>query len=300
LDARLSTARGITGKLETDSSRRFGWVTALSYREDAPNQRARYLEYNRLPEVGFVFGGIDDTLQTGPTPLHQKISRFLPSQVGSISVRSRPETRDQWRWSGEVTAGYFQQLKGFSSLPQNVNRDGSRMLLQGQLVRPRLRLGALSLESLRLMLRGSAYDTGSTYGVSGFGIRKTAKVGPLTFAVEQLSQYTAGQTPFLFDAIELNNEFRPRAELKLRGWDLSWIGRINEGNATFYDQHFALTHRLECMQIRIGYDTRLSMATFDLRLLGLEDPMSDSIRPDEDLESRPTLKPFKHDHPANP
>jgi len=300
LDARLSTGRGITGRLETAQSRKFGWVADLGYREDAPNQRARYLEYSQLPEVGLVYAGVDDSLQTGPTVGHSRTSRFLPSQVGNISIKARPETMDQWRWAGEVTAGYFQQLKGLSSLPQNVNMDGERLLIQGQVARPRLRLGALSLESLRLMLRGSTYDTGNAYGVAGFGIRKSARIGPLTVALEQLTHYTAGHTPFLFDAVELNNELRPRAELKVRGWDFSWIGRINEANTTFYDQHFAVTHRLDCMQIRLGYDTRLSMATFDLRLLGLETPMSDSIRPEEDEEARPELKPSRHPRPESP
>ena len=71
---------------------------------------------------------------------HSRTSRFLASQVGNISVRARPEAMDHWRWAGEVTAGYFQQLKGFSSLPQNVNRNGDRLLVQGQVARPRLRL----------------------------------------------------------------------------------------------------------------------------------------------------------------
>jgi hypothetical protein len=265
LNATLGTGRGLRGSLETETHGPLRVVSALSYREDAPNQRARFLEYSRLPEVGIIYSGA-----TGEGTAPPGGSHFLPTQIGQMNVRSTPETRDQWRYAVEMTGGFFSQRRGRSTLPDNVDVDGGRFLLQGQVARPAVRVAGVRFQSLRLLAREALYDTGDSYTVVGAGIGKGWKLGPLSVGVERLSQYTLGSTPFLFDRVEIRNEWRPRAELKSGGWNLSWIGRFDEGQGEFFDNLFAISKRTQCLQPRLGYSTRRNEITFDLRLLGVE------------------------------
>jgi lipopolysaccharide export system protein LptA len=57
LDTRLSVHRGLTGGFEaaTPLGRSLQLIGALKYRDEAPNQRTRFLEVDRLPEVGVLW-----------------------------------------------------------------------------------------------------------------------------------------------------------------------------------------------------------------------------------------------------
>src|SRR5262249_60970469 len=103
--------------------------------------------------------------------------------------------------------------------------------------------------------------------------------GPGDVRSERLGQYPSGQSPFLSDRVELNNEGRPRAELKGRGWDLTWVGRFSESQASLYDNIFSISKRMDCIQPRLSYETRLGLVTFDVRLLGLDPGFNEPPRP---------------------
>src|SRR5204863_7253550 len=55
-DGRVALKRGLLGGLEgLQSHGQFRWIGALKVREQAPNQRVRYLEMDRLPEMGLLW-----------------------------------------------------------------------------------------------------------------------------------------------------------------------------------------------------------------------------------------------------
>jgi hypothetical protein len=275
LNARLGTLQGARGALEVARPGKVSAVAAISRLEDAPNQRAPFLEYSRLPEAGLVY----TTTIGGTAPPAASVSQFLPMHVGQINALGTPQTGDLWRFGAELTAGYFQQERGRSSLPGNLNANGSRLMMQAQVARARLRLGPIMLDSLRLLLRQSLYDTGDSFTVAGAGIGKHWKLGPLRLSIERLNSYTIGHTPFLFDNVELNSEWRPGAILRTGEWEFSWIGRFDEARTGFYDHLLAITRHMDCMEPRVGFSTRLGQFTFDLRLIGLDRGSRQPARP---------------------
>lgn len=273
LQAKLSVKRFFTGGIEASTGGQFKIVGALGYRQDAPNQRARYLEVSRVPELGIVYGE-RQTAESG---------RFLPTQVGHLGVPRAATNPDEWRFGAQLGEGLFLQRKGEGSrLPDNVNRDGTRTVLAGTAVRPRLDLGPVQFERLRALLRQSFYGSGEAYTVGGWGIGKDWKLGHLKLGIDHFENYTGGESPFLFDKVEIRTEWRPRAELKLGSWDASWIGRYDQGRGGFYDQLYQLSKKIDCMAFRAGYEVRRSQFTFDIRLLGLEPGFDEeAARPDD-------------------
>ncbi len=261
LNLNLGTGRGLRGALEAGTGGLWRMAGAVSYREDAPNQRARFLELTRLPELGVIYG----------RRTAARAGQFLPQQIAGVAVpRNAPEL-DRWVYAAQASGGFFMQRRGEGSLPENVKEEGSRVLLQAQAARPRLRLSdGVSLDNLRVMIRQSFYSSGDRYTVAGMGIGKHWKLGPLTAGVERLSHATEGRSPFLFDEVEIEEEWRPRAELRAGGWNASWHGRYDERRGGWYDHRIALGHRMDCIDFRAGYSTRRDQFTFDIRLLGLE------------------------------
>lgn len=275
LDVLLGTSSAFRGGLEVGTGGTLRVIGALGYRQDSPNQQARYMEVSRLPEVGLIWG----------TNTSAEAGRFLPTQIGAIGVPRSPLDPDRWRFATEVTGGYFSQRKGLGNDPKNVNLTGSRAILQAQAVRPRVRVGSVPLQRLRVMVRQSLYNTGDAYSVAGFGIGKDWKLGKLTTGIDHFESYTAGRTPFLFDQVELRTEWRPRLEYKTGGWDLSWIGRYDQNRGGFYDQTYSISRRMDCIEPRLTYDVRRAQVMLDLRLLGLEPGFNETPVRSENAET---------------
>lgn len=266
LSARLSAGRLLTGRVDAESKSRVRVVGTVGYREYAPNQRAPYLEYSRLPEVGLIYGGTG--LGTGST--FSGRGRFLPFQVGEIAAAPTPQNRSGWQYGVELSGGYFSQRKGQGNLPQNVNLTGSRALFQVQAAKPGLRIGPVRFDALRMLFRQSVYNTGDAFSVFGAGISKSWKLGPVTAGLERIGHVTAGTTPFLFDSLEIPAEWRPTANYRVRDWNFLYMGRFNESRGTFYDHLFSISKRMDCIEPRVGISTRLGLVSFDISLIGLD------------------------------
>src|SRR5207253_732085 len=73
-DGGLALKRGLLGGVEgLQSNGRLRWLSALQVREQAPNQRVRFLEFDRLPEIGVMWAPKPDVR-----------THFLPTQVQNV------------------------------------------------------------------------------------------------------------------------------------------------------------------------------------------------------------------------
>jgi len=261
LDAnvRLATSRDPSGGFLAGTAGRTQFVGALFYRDDADNQRSRFLQVSRLPEVGVVWRPND---RAAP-------GRFLPHQVGGVGFPNFLERSRSWRLAAELSAGFFRQHRGEDNRAEGDSRNGSRLKAQAQAVLPLLKLGPVSLNGLRLMVRQNVYDTGEAFSVFGTGIGKHFRTGNWRFGVDRLDQFTAGTTPFLFDDVELRQEWRPRVEYHTRNFNFSYFARVRGERGGLYDQVFAVSKLFHCIEPRLTYRARRNQISLEVRIAGL-------------------------------
>jgi hypothetical protein len=259
LDFLLGTGRGPRAELGVATRGQVQWVGALSYQEDAPNQRSRFLEVHRLPEVGLVWRNRRERPRPGG---------FLPFGVGDPGEEGNADRG--WRLGAHLTAGYFIQEDGEGrDVEDSGDREGSRLQAQVSAWKPDLQLGPIRLDSARVLLRQSLYDTGDTYFAAGLGLRKEWRLAQgLEFRLQRLDYVTGGDTPFAFDEVELRHEWRPGVELRRGDWNVGYFARVKD-NGGLYDQLFAVSKRMHCLEPRLSYSTRRQQFMFDLRIEGL-------------------------------
>lgn len=236
-------------------------VGALFYRDDAENQRSRRLQVSRLPEVGAVWTSYTERPRTG---------RFLSHQVAGVN---RPEFLDysrEWRFAAEVTGGFFRQHHGDDTdLENSESKNGARGAIQGQAILPWVKMGPISLNDMRFMARQSIYDTGDEYTVLGTGIGKQVKVGKhVRLRVDRFDQWTGGESPFLFDTVELKQEWRPRFDYDSKQFHLSYFARIRGQNGNLYDQVFSVSKLFHCIEPRLTYSVRRGSLLLDITIPG--------------------------------
>jgi hypothetical protein len=259
-NARVNTFREPSGGLlaATPGNRRL--VGTVYYRDTAENQRARHLQVSRLPEIGIVWSPTEQ-----PNP-----GQFLSHQITGVGYPTALDVSTRWRLAGQITGGYFRQHHGEEVLdPDGESKFGGRLSMQVQGVLPVAKLGPLSLNNLRFLARQSIYDTGDHYQVFGTGIGKRFKLGHWRVGVERFDQFTAGSTPFLFDDVELKEEWRPQVEYHTRNFNLSYYARIRGGNGALYDQVFAVSRLFHCIEPRLTYRARRQEIGLDIRIPGL-------------------------------
>jgi hypothetical protein len=78
-----------------------------------------------------------------------------------------------------------------------------------------------------------------------------------------------GTTPFLFDDVELEHEWRPRLEYQSRGFSFSYYTRIRAGSGKIYDQVFSVSKLFHCIEPRLTYRTRRQEIFLEFRIPGL-------------------------------
>ncbi len=257
---RVNTSHDPSAGLLAATAGRLQWVGALYYRDRAENQRIRQLEVSRLPEIGLLW-----------TPNEQaQPGRFLPGQIANVGVPRYYDLSRKWLFSGEITGGYFRQYQGSdTNLPNSRSKDGARLRMEGVGVLPTVKLGPIELNNLKLMARGSTYDTGEVFGAFGTGIGKRFRLGHWLFEINRFDQFRAGETPFLFDSVELTQEWRPRLQYTSRGFNFTYYTRIRGRSGSVYDHVVSVSKLLHCLEPRITYQFRRQAVLFELRIPGI-------------------------------
>jgi hypothetical protein len=259
-EAQINTRRPPFGGLRFSTTGSLQTVAALYYRDYAENQRARHLQVSRLPEVGLIWGR-----QGLPRP-----GKFLPHQISSVSARPSEGSPTRWQFQAQASAGFFLQHHGDRQRRgDGADKSGGRLTLQGQAVLPQVSLGPARLDGLRFMLRQHLYGTGDSYAVFGAGVGKHYRFGPWTVGISRFSQMTNGSTPFLFDDVELRQEWRPTAEYRTRRWHLAYTGRINASTGRLYNHLFTISTLFHCIEPEITYQTRHHRIEIQFRIPGL-------------------------------
>lgn len=259
-DVRINTLREPQGGIMAATPGAGQLRASVFYRDIAENQRIRFLQVSRLPEVGYVWS-------PGNTP---RPGQFLPHQIGAVRYPQELSVSTAWRLSAEASAGYFRQHRGDRVVGEDsLSKNGARVKLQVQGVEPTVNVGPLRLNDLRLMARQTLYDTGEAFTVFGTGIGKKVRFKNLRLGIQRLDMFTMGSTPFLFDDVELSQEWRPRLDYTTRGFNFSYIARLRGENARLYDQIFSISKVFHCIEPRLTYRMRRSAIFLELRIPGL-------------------------------
>lgn len=260
-DVRLNSLREPQGGILAATPGHLQFVGTLFYRDNAENQRARHMHVTRIPEVGVVWSSTNDRPRPG---------RFLPHQIAGVGYPRALDISSRWRLAAELSGGYFRQHRGDDLRgPDSIGKDGARLSFQAQAVLPYVKLGPLSLNGLRLMARQNVYDTGDKFTVFGTGIGKHVRLGKFRVGVDRFDHYTVGSTPFLFDDLELKEEWRPRLEYSTRQFSFSYHARIRGQGGDLYDQEFSVSKLFHCIQPRLTYRVRRQEIFLEIRIPGL-------------------------------
>jgi hypothetical protein len=273
LDAGLSLRRGFVGGLTAIRRGTPGWIASAGIRQEAPNQRARFLEVDRLPEVGLLVSSRGD----------QRRPPRVPASTQQIRI-ARETEEPRWFWTAESTVGYFKQRAGRARHEDGeLDRDGGRFDARVMLSRRQARIGPVSLGSLRLLARTSLYTNGERFTLVGLGIGNSWRLKRnLRVSLHRFLQATDGSTPFRFDAPDLLREWRPATVLSLGQTELSWLGRYDSERGEFFDQEVAVARVFHCLRPRISYRTRRAQFGFDLQVVGIQ-----YVRPAEPDAEKP-------------
>jgi len=288
-EAQLNTFIEPSAGIMASTAGRLQFVGALYYRDVAPNQQSRFLQVSRLPEVGAVWSR---------SP-RARVGRFLSPYVSGVNYPPPLDVSSQWFWAMEATAGYFRQHRGSSDRAvDETSRDGSRFLIQAQAVRPVLALGPIRLNDLRVQARQSVYNSGDLFSVFGTGIGKRWRLGRFSVSVHRFDQFTQGRTPFLFDDVELSQEWRPALSYQSRNFSFSYAARVRGQEGRLYDQVFSISKLFHCIEPRLTYRARRQEIGIEIRIAGLSG--FKRSRPDQSRSTEDSLEVPGVRYPQDP
>jgi len=189
------------------------------------------IRVSRAPEIGLVA---------------YRGALIRPKEDHGSDVRVR---MDRPAVYGQIIGGYYRE--------KPTDASESRALLRMGAVGPALHFApSLSLRS-GVDVQGSAYTDGSTYGI----------VAPQAEIIWRLASGTAlaagytyrtstGETPFLFDKLDVRKEVRLRYEGDYARWGLSLLVAYDADRWRAYDTSVGVLHRLDCMEFGLTYRTR--------------------------------------------
>lgn len=259
-DVRLNTWREPQGGLLLSTPGRLQIIGALYYRDEAENQRSPHMQVSRLPEIALIWG----------PERNAEPGRFMPHQVAS--VRAPKGQRDAERWFPQVgvSGGFFRQHRGeHIAVPDDRSQFGARMALQAQVNRPKLDLGPITFNDIRVMMRQTLYDNGERQLVVGTGIGRRYRFGNWEAGISRFDQYNSGTSPFRFDQSELKQEWRPHIAFDSGGFSASYFWRVRGDNVGLYDHGFAISKLFHCIRPTLTYRVRRNEIGFEIRIPGL-------------------------------
>jgi lipopolysaccharide export system protein LptA len=295
-DGRLSVRRGLTGGFDAASPLGPGWqlISALKYRDEAPNQRTQFLEVDRLPEVGVLW------LSPTPTPRGRRPTRrsrpprgnaeapaepataaaaepdFHPArEVGSDAEHQpgllSPPSPGRWFLRAQATAGYFHQLEGLAASGEADSLSHGRLDFRATASRSGLRIAGVKLPILQLFARESFYDDGESLNLFGLGARQSWRLSShWSSRLQAFFHQPGGSTPFAFDRVEIRTELQPELIYQRGGTTLGWLGRVDLDRGQLFDQEYSIARVLHCLEPRLSYRSRRRQITLEVRIVGLE------------------------------
>ncbi len=297
LDGRLSVRRGLLGGFDAaaPAGRALQLIGALKYRDDAPNQRTRFLEVDRLPEVGLLW------VSPSPAPRSARVRRVRPqptpgeseavppaeatpaavpayrplSLVGADVEHQpgllRPPQSGRWYLRAQTTIGYFHQREASVIGGEAENLSHGRLDLRATASRSGLRVLGLRLPVLQFFVRQSYYEEGSSYNVFGAAARQEWRIGThWSTGLQAFLHQTSGQTPFEWDRVEIRTELQPALSYTAGGTTFGWIGRMDLDRSQLYDQIYSIAHIFHCLEPRLSYGTRRRQISLEVRIVGLQ------------------------------
>jgi hypothetical protein len=257
-DGRLALRRGFLGGVEGwENGKRRRWIGAVAIKEQAPNQRVRFLEVDRLPEVGLLWA---------PTP--ETRSRFLPIQVQDEDPLPRDEP---WLRMAQITLGYFRQRKeefrGDIAVEERGLRLDGRALFSG----PSIPVGGIRVLAPRVLARAAVYSGGDYLLLLGLGAEISGRIGrDVTLRLERFTHWQGGESRFLFDAVEIRDEWRPHVAIRSGLSTFTWTARYDARDGFLFDQEFGVARVLHCLEPRLTYRVRRRQVGLEIRIVGLQ------------------------------
>jgi lipopolysaccharide export system protein LptA len=261
LDLGLSLRRGFIGGVEAVRPGSPAWIGRLGIRQEAPNQRSRFLEVDRLPEVGLAFSSSRGSRRPPR----------VPTTTQEIRITRDTDGEPRWEWVAESTVGYFAEHPDTVEPGEDPDPDGGRLDGRFMVSRRQARIGPVHLSSVRLLARTSLYTNGERFTLIGLGVGDSWKIGQLRLALHRFLQATDGSSPFQFDSPDILREWRPAALLTMGRTEIGWIGRYDSDRKEFFDQEFAIARTFHCLKPRITYRSRRSQIGFELQIVGLDE-----------------------------
>jgi len=257
-DGRLALRRGFLGKVEGwENGRRLRWISAVGIKEPAPNQRVRFLDVDRLPEVGLLWAPNRDTQ-----------SRFLPTQVQDESPLPRDEP---WLQMAQLTLGYFRQrqeeFRGDIAVEERGLRLDGRALFSG----PSIPVGGLRVRAPRVLARAAVYSGGDHLLLLGVGAEIAGRIGrDVSVRLERFSHWQSGESHFLFDTLEIRDEWRPHVTIRGGLNTFTWTARYDARASALFDQELGFARVLHCLEPRLTYGVRRRQIGLEIRIVGLQ------------------------------
>ena len=297
VDPRLSVRRAITGGFDVaaPAGPALQLIGALKYRDEAPNQRTRFLEVDRLPEVGVLWVSPSPAPrprrrrsvrarrppaatrpeQPGPPPAPPEPAFRPLSEVGSDVAHQpgllRPPESGRWYGRAQATLGYFHQREGLAATGPALSLSHARLDLRATASRAGLRIAGLPLPVLQLFVRQALYDDGHAFNVFGLAARQEWHLGMhWSTGLHAFLHQTSEQTPFRFDQVEIRTELQPALSYTAGGTTLSWLGRMDVDRSQLFDQEYSIARVFDCLEPRLSYHARRRQITLDVRIVGLE------------------------------
>jgi hypothetical protein len=122
--------------------------------------------------------------------------------------------------------------------------------------------------SLRGILRSSAYSSGDRYNVARVDVSLGRGNNDVFTEVGARLNGVAGETPFLWDEVQVRTELFGAKRIALGAYRLEGVLRYDVNRDEFYDMQIAVAKRLKCLEPEIRYSTRRAGVTFNLKVYG--------------------------------
>ncbi len=223
-------------------SRRASLYTLLHVDQYVYNRKHTNLQLSRLPEVGFAVRN----LLNRTLPEDDPTSKRPPSQTAFGKGVFSPA---EWLINAEVGVGWLREM------PTRVER--GRLGLRADASSPLFRF----LDPIYFRYGGfasaAAYDDGNAYTILSPEVEADVFLNRNTLiGVGFRYAQEFGQTPFLFDRLDVRNEMRLRYSVVRSTWGYDVSVNYDMDRVRAYDTIFSVRRRFDCMEVGLSYQTR--------------------------------------------
>jgi len=238
---------------EMDTSRRSTFYVALSARTFVYNRQRTDLRVSRLPEIGVSFRNLlNRTKIYGATP-DERLR--VPSAFGSGFF-----TPANWLLNAEASAAFIQE--------RPTHAETTRLGMRLEATSPLFSLMPYTFVRYGGTTWLNKYGDGHSYAILSPEVEIDLLPRPNTLlSAAYRFQQDFGQTPFLFDRLDVRHELRLRYGFLGAHWGYDVEVKYDLERSRAYDSSFSFRRRLDCMEIGLGYRTRSQSLNLIFNLL---------------------------------